>query len=171
MFLVCDVICIDAVICWHKFEDSWFSSFLWGTTWRKHVFSCRWMCQVFAVFFFPHPGRVFLGWGWVGWGGMLTFIPTCFMNLMLRHGWKTQALARPRPSETLFFSQAASDDSAACLSPPLPSKLVCRKDEAKNPWKLRKRISLPNHVSSITPGIERHHDSKMNETFEHRIPY
>ena len=54
-------------------------------------------------------------------------------HLMLRHGWKTEALGRPQPSETLFFPQAVSDDSAACLSPPLPSKLVCRKDETKNP--------------------------------------
>lgn len=69
MFLVCDVICIDARICWHNFEDVWFSSFLWGTTWRKHCFSCRWMCQVFAVFFFSSSRACFSGLGLsgVGW--------------------------------------------------------------------------------------------------------
>lgn len=69
MFLVCDVICIDALICWHNFEDVWFSSFLWGTTWRKHCFSCRWMCQVFAVFFFFFIQGVFF-WVGVEWGGV-----------------------------------------------------------------------------------------------------
>ena len=30
------------------------------------------------------------GVGWVGWGGMLTFMWTCVMKLMLRHAWSCE---------------------------------------------------------------------------------
>lgn len=124
-----------------------------------------------GFFFFLIQGAFF--WVGVEWGGVgcwrsfaLASWTWCSVTDGKQRRWRAQ------PSETLFFSQAVSDDSAACLSPPLPSKLACRKDETKNPWKLCNRISLSNHVSSITPGIERHHDSKMSETSseEHGIP-